>query len=113
HETAVLHAEPQDAVLVEQRRVRILRLWTGHVVVFELAGLDVELADVATPVASVPDVAILVVDQPVRSAPHRDRVFLHLSSLRIEPAKPVGKLTSPPDRAIGSRQRIMRTRAGR
>ena len=67
----------------------------------------------AAPVAAVPDVAVLVVDQPVRAAAHRDREFLHLAGLGIEAAEQVGELARPPDHAVRRRQGIMRTRARR
>src|SRR5207302_8064060 len=78
-----------------------------------LARLHIELADEAAPIAAVPDVAVLVVYQAVRAAQNRDRIFLHLAGLGIEPAEPVGELARPPQRAVGRRQRIMRARAGR
>ena len=47
HHVAVLHREPDDALLVDCNRMRILRLRIGHSVFGDVAALRVELADEA------------------------------------------------------------------
>ena len=55
---AFCSGEPQHAVLVEERRVRIARRRFGHRVFGDLAGLRIELADVAASIGGEPDVAV-------------------------------------------------------
>src|SRR5262249_57894012 len=94
--------------------MRILRLRIGHSVLGDVAGLGIELADQAQMVAGEPDVAVLVLDQTMRSRLRRlERIFLDLPSLGIEAAELAGELPGVPDRAVAGGERIVRPRARR
>src|SRR6185436_10978667 len=97
----VLHRKPQDAALVEDERVRILRFRVRHLVLGDLAGLRIELTDERSGVARVPDVAGLVFDQAVRSRVRGlQRIFLYRAGLRVYAAELVSHLPAVPERAI-------------
>ena len=63
---AHLQREPQRALLIEDRRVRIAGGRIGHPVLDLLAGLRIELADVTGQLRGEPDVSVLVGNQPMR-----------------------------------------------
>ena len=106
-----LQREEQCALLVEDRRMRStdpVRQWVLH----DLSGPRIQLADVGTRVRREPDIAGAILDQAVRTRTRlRHREFLHLSRRGIQPAQPVGELPRPPERTVGGRQRIVRSRA--
>ena len=78
------------------------------------AGLGIELADQRGVVAGEPDVAVLVLDQTMRSGVRRlERIFPDRAGLRIDPAELVDQLPGPPDGAVLGRERIVRARAER
>ena len=64
----VNHSMPS---LVEDQRVRIARCRIRQLVLGDVAGLRIELADQPREVAGEPDVAVLVLDQAVRAGMRR------------------------------------------
>ena len=99
--------------LVEDQRVRILRVRIRHLVDGELAGRRIEPADRAVLVAGVPGVALRIELDGVREGAGRQLLFLHLAGARIEPADQVAELSDPPDRAVRGLDRIARALAER
>ncbi len=91
--------------------MRIARRGIGHLVDGDLSGGRLELADRAVAVAGVPDVAGGVVDDAVRLGFGFESVFLHLTGFRIEAADQADELPVPPNRSVGSLQRIARALA--
>src|SRR5258708_14387936 len=70
-----------------------------------------ELANQARGVPGEPDIAGLVLRQSMRTGERRlHGVFPDRAGLGIEPAKLVGELAGPPDRAVARGQRIVRSR---
>ncbi len=110
---AVLQREPERAVAVEDRRVRVLRRRVGHLVDGHLAGLRIELADRAVAVAGVPDVAGRIEGHRMRQRLRRQRIFLHLAGSGVDPPNQVAELPGPPDRAVRRLDRIARALAQR
>ena len=108
---AELQGEEQDALAVEHRRVRVLRVGVGHLEFGDLARLRVELADGAVLVARVPDVAGVIEHHRVRHGVRRQRIFLHLAGLRVDAADQVGPLPGPPDAAVRRLHRVARALA--
>src|SRR5258708_36140438 len=106
----VLQRETQDFVLVEDERMRIalLRGW----VFGDCSGLRIELSDQGSRVARVPNVAVMILLQAVRSGVRcLELKFREFAGRRIQPAKDVGQLASVPDRAVPPRHRVMQSRA--
>jgi hypothetical protein len=59
-----------------------------------------------------PDIAILILDQPVRRGERRlERIFLYLAGLRIDPSEPVGHLAGIPDGTVPGGKRVVWPRA--
>jgi hypothetical protein len=109
----LLQREVQHAVGRERERVRVLRVRVGHAVLGDLARSRIQLADERLMVAGEEDVAVAVLDQPVRAGGGRlKRILLHLAGLRIDAPEPVGHLSRVPDRPVARRERVVRPRAG-
>ena len=103
--------KPENAVVVEYRRVRIDLRAIGWAILGNASGLRIKLTKLARGNGGEPNVAIFIRDQPVRTGVRRlQRVFFKFASLRIQPAQLVRSLTCVPQRAIGSDSGIMRTR---
>src|SRR5262249_35342742 len=103
-----------DALVIDGKRMRVLRLRIGHFVFGDVAGLGVELADEAEVIAGEPDVAVLVLDEAVRTGLRRlERKFLDRAGLGIEAAELSGQLPGVPDRAVAGGERVVRPRARR
>src|SRR5262249_46259956 len=65
-------------------------------------------------VPGVPDIAAPIFDEAMRPGMRRlERELFELTGLRIEPAAYIVHLSRVPDRAVRSREGIVRTRAGR
>ena len=93
--------------------MRILRLRIRNRILVDRARLRIELADQCTRISRVPDVAVLILDQPVWTGVRSlERIFLELARLRVEPAEDIGHLAGVPERAVSSRQRIVWPRSG-
>ena len=113
HHVAVLQGEPHDPLLVEDRRMRVLRGRVRHLVDGGLAGRGIDLADRAVLVARVPGHALGIELHRVRHRARRQRVFLHLAGCRIEPPDQIAELPGPPDGSVGGLDRITRPLAER
>ncbi len=91
--------------------MRVLCIGVGQRIFGDDAGGWIELADQGRAVAGEPDVAGLILRQPVRTGGRRlHGVFPDRTGLGIEPAELVGKLAGPPDRAVACSQRVVRPR---
>jgi len=78
--------------------VRIFYLRVRHLVLGDRASLRVELADQRPGVSRVPDVAILVLVKAMGSGVRRrERIFLDLAGLRIDPAEHIVHLACVPE----------------
>ena len=95
------------------RRMRVASFRVRHWIFHHLAGLGIELPDISREICRVPDVAVLVRQQPVWPGLRRQLVLLELFGLRIEMSQHVGKLPRIPDRPIRSQHRIVRPRSRR
>src|SRR5205085_10828204 len=94
--------------------MRILGFRIGHGVFGDCAAPGIELADQGGGVARVPDVAILILHQTMRSGMRcLERVLLDLTRLRIDAPENVGHLAAVPERALPCSQRIVGPRAWR
>ena len=83
----LLICKPQNAIVVEYGRVRVDLGTSGWVILGDLTGFGVELADVTAGDCREPDVAFFVRDQTVGARiAGLQRIFLELSGLRIKPA---------------------------
>ena len=110
---ALLQREPEDAVGIEDRGVRVLRRRIGHPVLGDLPGVRVEHADRRVLIARVPDVAGIIEGHGVRHRPRRQRVLDHRAGRGIDPADQVAPLPGPPDGAVRRLDRIARALAER
>ena len=91
--------------------MRVAGSGIGHLVLDDLAGLWIQLADEPRAIPRVPDVAGLVFGQAVRARLRgRQRKFLHGAGLGIEASEHVAPLPGPPDGSVGGSQRIVRAR---
>ena len=93
--------------------MRVASFRVRHGIFHHLAGLGIELPDISREICRVPDVAVLVRQQPVWPGLRRQLVLLELFGLRIEMSQHVGKLPRIPDRPIRSQHRIVRPRSRR
>src|SRR5207245_1950057 len=110
----VLHGEPEDAALIEDQRVRILGLRIRHLVLRDLAVFGVQLADERAGVAGVPDVALAILDEPVRAGMRRlERILFYGAALRVHATEHVRHLSRVPERSVARRHWIVRARARR
>ncbi len=100
HHVASLHCEPERALLVEDRRVRVTCGGIGHGIYGHLSGFRVELADVTFGVARIPDVAVFVGGQAMRTCMRRlEAIFRDLARSGIQPPEHVGELPCIPVRS--------------
>src|ERR1700722_8980890 len=73
--------EPENAVVVEYRRMRIDLGAVGWAIFGNASGLRIKLANVARGNGGEPNVAIFIRDQPVRTGVRRlQRVFFEFST---------------------------------
>src|SRR6516162_6135940 len=84
-EVPTLNGEPQHAMPIEYRRVRIARRRIRHLILRHMTRTRVKFADVTTVIRCVPDVAVPVGDEPVRPRVCGQRILLDRAGLRIEP----------------------------
>src|SRR5215475_11938133 len=80
--------------------MRVARGRVGHGVLGDRAGARIEFADGTVAVARVPDVAVLVGGHAVGLGLCWQRVFPHVTGLRIDSPDEVAPLSSPPDGPI-------------
>src|SRR4030095_2628862 len=103
-----LYCEPERALLVEDRRMRVTRGGIGHGVFGHLSSFWVELADMTFEVARVPDVAVFVGSQAMRTCMWRlEVIFCDLARGGIQPPEHVSELPCIPYSAVGSAEWIM------
>src|SRR5204863_9424647 len=101
----VLHREPQHSVVVEDERMWIALL-RGRVF-SHASGLRIEFSDQGARVARIPNVAVTILLQAVRSGVRcLELEFREFAGRRIEPSEYVGQLASVPERPVPCRQRV-------
>ena len=107
---AVLNREPENSILIKNWSMRVLGAWIRQVVLLDLAGRRIQLADISLKHGGEPDMSILVCHQPMRAGlGHLQRIFLNCTRFRIKASQLVCHLACVPQGAVRSSCRIMRT----
>ena len=95
-----LHREPEDALAIEERRVRIAG-GLGQLVLGHVAGRGIELADIALRIRGEPDVAVLSAVSPCGPDSGVAALFLDRAGLGIDAPSEIRELAGVPERAVG------------
>ena len=103
-EIAALHGEPDDAVMIDDERVRVAGVRIGQWIFFHFAAASVSSLPMKPRKLPVNQtLPSLSSTRPCGADMRIDRVFLDLTGLRVEAAELVGELAGPPDRAVMGR----------
>src|SRR4029453_963922 len=96
-EPAALDGEPERAIPVEDWRMRVPRGRVRHLVLGHLSRLRVEPADEPGEISRVPDVAVAICDEAMRSVAAGKRVLTYLPGIHIHAPEVVRDLTGVPE----------------
>jgi hypothetical protein len=89
--------------------VRVFRRGIRHLVFGDRTRFRVELADQRSSVSSVPNIAVLILNQAMWAGVRcLEGIFLELPGLRVEPAEHIGHLSRVPNGAVLGCERVMR-----